>query len=197
MNFNIQQNIILENNRSLLRPLVAEDIEHLLPIAIKDKDLMDFSPSEIHRPELIQTYIDTALAAKANGIRYPFIIFDKHNNKYAGSTSFGNMSNKNSRLEIGWTWIVKDFQQTGLNRNNKFLMLSYAFGKLDCLRVELKTDTRNIQSRTAMKKIGATEEGILRSHTVMSDGYRRDTIYYSILVNEWEGIKGSIFKGYE
>ena len=197
MNFNIQQNIILENNHSLLRPLVAEDIEHLLPIAIKDKDLMDFSPSEIHRPELIQTYIDTALAAKANGIRYPFIIFDKHNNKYAGSTSFGNMSNKNSRLEIGWTWIGKDFQRTGLNRNNKLLMLSYAFEKLDCLRVELKTDTRNIQSRTAMKKIGATEEGILRSHTVMSDGYRRDTIYYSILVNEWEGIKESIFKGYK
>ena len=197
MNFNIQQNIILENNHSLLRPLVAEDIEHLLPIAIKDKDLMDFSPSEIHRPELIQTYVDTALAAKANGIRYPFIIFDKHNNKYAGSTSFGNMSNKNSRLEIGWTWIGKDFQRTGLNRNNKLLMLSYAFEKLDCLRVELKTDTRNIQSRTAMKKIGATEEGILRSHTVMSDGYRRDTIYYSILVNEWEGIKESIFKGYK
>ena len=196
MNFDISKNIILENDRSLLRPLVAEDIQHLLPIATKDKDLMDFSPSEIHQPELIQAYLDTALTAKANGIRYPFIIFDKRNNQFAGSTSFGNMSNKNSRLEIGWTWIGKEFQRTGLNRNNKFLMLSYAFEKLDCLRVELKTDTRNIQSRTAMKKIGATEEGILRSHTVMSDGYRRDTIYYSILKNEWEGIKGSIFKDY-
>jgi len=196
MNFDISQNIILENNHSLLRPLVAEDIEHLLPIATKDKDLMDFSPSEIHRPELIQAYVDTALEAKANCIRYPFLIFDKQKNQYAGSTSFGNMSNKNSRLEIGWTWIGKAFQRTGLNRNNKFLMLSYAFEKLNCLRVELKTDTRNIQSRTAMKKIGATEEGVLRSHTVMSDGYRRDTIYYSILQNEWEGIKNSIFKGY-
>ena len=196
MNFDISQNIILENDRSLLRPLVPEDIKHLLPLAIRDKDLMDFSPSEIHRPDLIQAYIDTALAAKTDGIRYPFIIFDKHNNQYTGSTSFGNMSNKNSRLEIGWTWIGKKFQRTGLNRNNKFLMLSYAFEELNCLRVELKTDTRNIQSRTAMKKIGATEEGILRSHTVMSDGYRRDTIYYSILKNEWEGIKGSIFKGY-
>ena len=197
MNFDISQNIILENKRSLLRPLLAEDIEHLLPIAIKDKDLMDFSPSEIHRPELIRAYVDTALAAKENSIRYPFIIFDKQKNQYAGSTSFGNMSNKNSRLEIGWTWIGKEFQRTGLNRNNKFLMLQYAFEELGCLRVELKTDTRNIQSRTAMKKIGAMEEGILRSHTVMSDGYRRDTIYYSILKNEWEGIKGSIFKGYQ
>jgi len=196
MNFDISQNIILENDRSLLRPLVPEDIEHLLPIATKDKDLMDFSPSEIHRPELIQAYLDTALVAKASGIRYPFIIFDKQKNQYAGSTSFGNMSNKNSRLEIGWTWIGKEFQRTGLNRNNKFMMLCYAFEKLDCLRVELKTDTRNIQSRTAMKKIGATEEGVLRSHTVMSDGYRRDTIYYSILKNEWEGIKNTIFKGY-
>ena len=196
MNFDISQNILLENDRSLLRPLVAEDIEHLLPLALKDKDLMDFSPSEIHRPELIQAYVDTALAAKADGIRYPFIIFDKHNNQFAGSTSFGNISNQNSRLEIGWTWIGKNFQRTGLNRNNKFLMLSYAFEKLNCLRVELKTDTRNIQSRTAMKKIGATEEGILRSHTLMSDGYRRDTIYYSILKNEWEVIKGSIFKSY-
>ena len=196
MNFDISQNIIIENDRSLLRPLIAEDIEHLLPIAIQDKDLMDFSPSAIHRPELIQAYVDTALAAKAKGIRYPFIIFDKSNNQYAGTTSFGNMSNPNSRLEIGWTWIGKTFQRTGLNRNNKFLMLSYAFEQIDCLRVELKTDTRNVQSRTAMKKIGATEEGILRSHTVMSDGYRRDTIYYSILKSEWKGIKTSIFKGY-
>jgi len=194
MNFDISQNIILENERSLLRPLVPEDIEHLFPIAIKDKDLMDFSPSEIHRPELIQLYVDTAMSAKVKSIRYPFIIFDKQKNQYAGSTSFGNMSNKNSRLEIGWTWIGKEFQRTGLNRNNKFLMLRYAFEELGCIRVELKTDTRNIQSRTAMKKIGATEEGILRSHTVMSDGYRRDTIYYSILIDEWQGIKETVFK---
>ena len=126
-------------------------------------------------------------------IRYPFLIFDKQQQQYAGSTSFGNISNPNARIEIGWTWIGTNFQRTGLNRANKFLMLQYAFETLGFERVELKTDGRNLQSRTAMEKIGATPEGILRSHTVMSDGYRRDTHYYSILKSEWHKIKRDIF----
>ena len=191
--FDCTQSHILENERTRLTPLTLEDAPKLHPIALVEKDLLRLSPSSIHTEALLIKYMETAFQAKQNGIRYPFLIFDKQKQQYAGSTSFGNISNPNARIEIGWTWIGKNFQRTGLNRANKFLMLQYAFETLGFERVELKTDGRNIQSRTAMEKIGATFEGALRSHTVMSDGYRRDTFYYSILKVEWPAIKEKIF----
>ncbi len=191
--FDCTQSIILENERTRLTPLQLEEAPKLHHIALVEKDLLGLSPSSIHTEELLEKYIETALQAKAKHIRYPFLIFDKQQQQYAGSTSFGNISNPNARIEIGWTWIGTNFQRTGLNRANKFLMLQYAFETLGFERVELKTDGRNLQSRTAMEKIGATPEGILRSHTVMSDGYRRDTHYYSILKSEWHKIKRDIF----
>jgi len=129
------------------------------------------------------------LLQRTNKIHYPFIIFDKQLNAYAGSTSFMNVSNKDRRLEIGATWIGNRFQKTGLNRNCKFLLMSYAFDELGFERVELKTDERNIKSRTAIEKIGGKFEGILRSHTLMSDGFRRNTVYYGILKSEWRELK--------
>ena len=92
------------------------------------------------------------------------------------------------------TWFGKSFQRTGLNRNVKFLMLRYAFEALRFERVELKTDERNQQSRLAIEKIGGRFEGILRSHVLMPDGFRRNTVYYSILKSEWPAIKKDIFK---
>jgi RimJ/RimL family protein N-acetyltransferase len=112
--------------------------------------------------------------------------------EYAGSTSFANVSNRDKRLEIGWTWIGKKFQKTGLNRNGKLLMLQYAFETLQFERVELKTDERNMASRTAIEKIGGKFEGILRSHMVVKDGFRRNTVYYSILSKEWPGVKTNL-----
>ena len=194
MLFDLNKNIILENDRAILRPLIAEDWQLLLPIATADKTLMRYSPSQTHNEFYLKEYISTALAAKKDGIRFPFIIFDKQKNEYAGCTSFGNISNKNLRVEIGWTWIGKPFQGTGLNKACKFLMLSYAFETLEFERVELKTDGRNKQSRRAIEKIGAQYEGTLRSHTVMSDGYRRDTVYYGLLKSDWQSVKKDIFQ---
>ena len=191
--FNCKDKIILENDRVRLQPLLKTDILSLLPIATQDKTLMDYSPSATHSQPLLQQYIDTALEFKSKEIRYPFLIFDKKTNQIAGSTSFGNISNQNQRIEIGWTWIGKDFQGTGLNKACKFLLMSYAFETLEFERVELKTDARNAQSRRAIEKIGGKYEGMLRSHTLMSDGYRRDTVYYGILKNEWETVKNEIF----
>lgn len=191
--FNFELPLMLENERTLLTPLTLADAPKLYPIALVQKDLLRYSPSEVHSQALLEKYISTALQAKAANVRYPFLIFDKQQQQYAGTTSFGNIADAHRRLEIGWTWIGKEFQRTGLNRANKFLMLQYAFETLGYERVELKTDGRNKQSRTAMEKIGAQFEGILRSHTVMSDGYRRDTYYYGILRSEWPGIKKDIF----
>lgn len=196
MDFNFKDSIILENDRSRLSPLSWEHFEPLLEIALRYPDLLKLSPSKFGTKEDLQAYFEAALTNKTKAIRYPFVIFDKKENAFAGSTSFGNISNQNQRIEIGWTWIGKHFQRTGLNRNNKFLMLQYAFETLEFERVELKTDSRNMQSRKAMEGIGATYEGLLRSHTVMSDGYRRNTVYYSILKPEWTTIKERIFRGY-
>jgi len=189
MNFPFDEEITLENNFVLLRPITKSDIDNLLPIATEDKDLLQFSPAPIYTPELLETYIAAAILNRANKNRYTFIVFDKTKNAYAGSTSFLNISNADDRLEIGATWYGKKFQRTGLNRNCKYLLLEYAFDHLDAERVEFKTDERNVASRTAIEKIGGQLEGTLRRHTLMYDGHRRNTVYYSILKNEWQQMK--------
>ena len=194
MDLSFNDEIILENERVLLRPLALNDDEHLLSVALSDNTLLQYSPAPVYSETLLQQYIADALTEREKKQRYPFIIFDKSTAAHAGSTSFLNISNKDKRLEIGGTWLGKPFQKTGLNRNIKWLMLNYAFEQLQFERVEFKTDERNIQSRTAIEKIGGTFEGILRSHTVMHDGFRRNTVYYSILRNEWENMKRSFFE---
>lgn len=189
MNFSFDQDIILENNFALLRPINMADIDHLLAVATKDKDLLRFSPVPIYTKDLLKKYIDNAVDNRLNKTRYTFIVFDKTRDAYAGSTGFLNISNPDDRLEIGATWYGKDFQKTGLNRNCKYLMLAYAFDQLDAERVEFKTDERNTASRTAIEKIGGQFEGILRRHTLMYDGFRRNTVYYSILRSEWDKLK--------
>jgi len=198
MDFPFEQEIILENDRSLIRPLQADDLENLLPAATANKDLVQYSPTPIYTKELLHHYIETALEERKNKLRYPFVLFDKKANAYGGSSSYMNISCKDKRLEIGNTWIGPGFQKTGFNRNNKFLMFSFVFEQLKYERLELKTDERNQQSRIAIEKIGGQFEGIFRSHMVMNDGFRRNTVYYSILRSEWQEVKNkfetSIFK---
>ncbi|MFN8238956.1 MAG: GNAT family N-acetyltransferase [Chitinophagales bacterium] len=187
--FDFQQQLRLENERVLLRPLTAEDYDYLSPLAFADKDIIRFSPRQIHTPELLQEYLQDALRGRAAATRYPFLIFDKETQAYAGSTSICAVSNFDKRLEIGYTWYGKKFQRTGLNRHCKWLLLQYAFETLGFERVEFKVDERNVVSQTAVLRLGATKEGTLRSHTVMSDSFRRNTVYFSILKDEWASIK--------
>jgi N-acetyltransferase len=196
MNFDFTADIILQNQQVLLRPLTASDAQELLAIATANNDLVLYSPYKIHTAEYLAGFVQASLEERANQVRYPFAIFDKKTGTYAGSTSVANISNKDKRLEIGWTWIGKQFQQTGLNRACKFLLLTYAFETLNFERVEFKTDARNEASRKAIEKIGGQYEGGLRSHTVMNDGYRRTTVYYSILKEEWPRLKETVFLPY-
>lgn len=181
--------IVLENQRALLRPLEKSDHPYLLPVILDAPVLLRFSPTPIPTAEALTTYIDQALCDREKRLRYAFTIFDKEKQQFAGGTSLLAISNKDSRLEIGYTWIGRDFQRTGLNRACKFLLMQYAFETLEFERVELKTDERNIQSRTAIEGIGGKYEGTLRSHTLMYDGFRRNTVYYSILRQEWPEVK--------
>ena len=154
MNFPFEKEIILENTAVLLRPLKISDFNNLVNIATADKNLFQFFPKAAYSETLLRDYIDNAMEERKNKTRYHFIIFDKKKNTYAWSTGFLNISNADSRVEIGSTWIGKDFQRTGLNRNCKFLLLSYAFEELGAERVELKTDERNTASSNAREKIG-------------------------------------------
>ena len=196
MAFDFSSEILLENKTARLRPLQPADTNLLLEAATADPDLVLYSPYKIHTPEYLDQYIRQSLSERDRDFRYPFAIYDKQKQGYAGSTSIANVSNTDKRLEIGWTWIGKKFQQTGLNRACKFLLLSYAFDTLEFERVEFKTDARNKVSQIAIEKIGGRYEGALRSHTLMPDGFRRTTVYYSILKKEWPLLKETIFRSF-
>lgn len=195
MTFPSNQQIVLENQRVRLEPIhTLLDAKPLEQISLGHPELLQYSPSEFHTPSLFQQYFETAIKGRESLKRYPFIIYDKASQSYAGSTSYGDISLKNEIIQIGWTWIGQKYQRTGLNRHMKMLMLQYAFENLHCKRLELKADARNMASRKAMEGIGAKYEGCLRSHTVMSDGYRRDTVYFSILLEEWPLVKKRLLK---
>ena len=190
MKFPFDQKIVLENDRVRLESFsVAADAEVLRFIAVGHADLLFYSPSDFHTDVLFDSYMQRAVMQSVKNERCIFRVYDKKFGAYAGSTSFGNISNRHERLEIGWTWIAKKHQKTGLNRNMKLLMLDFSFEDIGAKRVELKSDARNKQSRKAMEGIGANYEGCLKSHTVMSDGYRRDTVYYGITIGDWPMIR--------
>ena len=150
-----QKNIILENDSVCLKPLELSHVDFLIHIVENNPDLLKYSPSKFGTIALLRQYVETNVSLRESGKKYPFIIFDKKYNKFAGSTSFLNISDKGKRLEIGSTWIGKKYQRTGLNRNCKFLLMSYAFEELNVERLELKTDSRNKQSQKAIEGIGA------------------------------------------
>jgi RimJ/RimL family protein N-acetyltransferase len=190
--FFFEQDNRLENERVILSPLQIGDFEPLNLIAYHPQ-IWAVGMNNLQDPAHLKSYIESALDEKKQHLSYPFLIFDKQKNRVAGSTRFGNISFSNKRLEIGWTWIHPDFQHTDLNRNCKYLLLQFAFEKLLFNRVEIKTDAINHQSRKAILKIGAKEEGVFRKHQITSDGRVRDSVYYSIINDEWPGVKSKIF----
>ncbi|MHA6248837.1 GNAT family N-acetyltransferase [Pontibacter sp. CAU 1760] len=183
---------VLENACVQLRPFRESDIPALQQIAM-DPEIWRYMVTRISSQQELEAWVDTVQAGYAQSARYTFMVMHKATGKLAGSSSYGNISVPDKRLEIGWTWLAESFRGSGLNRQCKFLLLQYAFETLQMERVELKADALNLRSRRAMLKIGATEEGILRSHTLMHDGRRRDTIYYSILRTEWAEIRQRVF----
>ena len=137
-------------------------------------------------------YMESGLKTMRDGSGLPFVTIARDTNTVVGSTRFGNYDPPNHHIEIGWTWLAKPWQRTAINTEAKYLMLTHAFETLGCVRVELKTDVLNEPSRRAMLRIGAREEGILRKHTLMWTGRYRDSIYYSVLDDEWPAVKARL-----
>ncbi len=185
------QNIILEDERVLIRPMEEKDKEHMIDW-MSDPSLSTYSLMQIQNARDVLPYVDQCLEDRRMQKRYPFVFFDKPSNTFAGTSCFGNIVPDHRRLEIGWTKIAKVFQGTGLNTHCKFLMLRYAFEELVYSRVELKSHEDNIRSRRAMEKIGAKYEGLLRHHMVMPNGTFRNTVYYSILLDEWREVQAML-----
>ncbi|MFN8283694.1 MAG: GNAT family N-acetyltransferase [Chitinophagales bacterium] len=188
--FNFENDCILENERVLLRPLTENDFEHLSYFSLNEPELWTYSYQQANGLDNLKKYMDNAFSQRKNQIEYPFIIFDKKTKQYAGSTRFYDIQWINKALEIGYTWIGKDFQGTGLNKHCKFLLLQFAFEQSDMVRVAFRADNRNAKSIAAMKSIGCVEEGVLRKNLILPNGNHRDSIILSILKDEWEnGVK--------
>ena len=188
--------IVLENRRVRLRPLELTDFEALKALAM-DADLWQYTLTRADDAVSLAAYLRQAVEGREQGLRYPFAIIDRTTGELAGSTSYYNVSAPNQSLSIGYTWVGTKFQRSGLNRACKHLLLTHAFGQLNCERVELETDARNHKSRTAMARMGATEEGLLRSHRPTQGGIRRDTVIFSIIRPEWPALRQSTFQEFE
>ncbi len=192
------KNVTLEDDRVLLRPLQKKDIRFLLPFALNEPDTWPYSLTSPAGEEGMKKYIDETIKQRSGKKEYPFIVFDKITDSYAGSTRFYDIQLSHLTVQLGYTWYGKNFRRTGLNRHCKLLMLTYAFETWKMERVEFRADARNERSITAMKAIGCTVEGILRSNTRIDSGGRRDSIVLSILKKEWfDGVKENLIKKIE
>lgn len=185
--FDTKREYILENKFVQLRPLLESDYENLAGFARNEPEIWKYSLIRIENEEGLKNYLQLAFEAKAQGKEYPFIVFDKRKNQYAGSTRYYDIQLNNQMLQLGYTWYGKDFQGTGLNKHCKFLLLQFAFEEIGMERVEFRADNSNARSIAAMKSIGCTAEGVLRSNVPRPDGSRRDSIVLSILKEEWFG----------
>jgi RimJ/RimL family protein N-acetyltransferase len=178
----------LENEHALLRPVVPQDRAALHALAM-DREIWHHYVVMIETDADFDAFFDAAIEDLAAGRRVPYVITDKGTGRVAGSMSFGNLAEREGRLEVGWSWLGLAFQGKGVNRWAKFLLMEHAFETLGAERVEFKTDVLNTQARHALRNIGATEEGTLRSFNPMPGGRRRDAIYYSVLRAEWPSVR--------
>jgi RimJ/RimL family protein N-acetyltransferase len=185
--------VTLEGERVRLEPMRADHLDALTKAGAFE-ELWKWTRDFAHTPESMKKYVHEALQSAERGEAIPYVTIDKTSGRVIGSTRFANIDRANRHVEIGWTWITPEFQQTYVNSEAKYLMLTHAFEVWGCARVELKTDVLNTKSRNAMLRMGATEEGTLRKHVLAYADRWRDTIYYSVLDVEWPDVKARLAK---
>lgn len=176
-----------------LEPLTQDHHARLSEIG-RDPSLWRWTNSAIASAGQMRAYIDSAIAERDAGVSVPFATIDLPSGLAVGCTRFMNIAREHKRVEIGSTWIAPPWQRTVLNTEAKFLMLEHAFDCWGCNRVELKTSCLNEKSRAAITRIGALEEGTLRRHMLNQDGTVRDTVYFSIIAEEWPTVKNRLQK---
>jgi RimJ/RimL family protein N-acetyltransferase len=193
MDLNFKENYILENEIVRLRPLEVSDFDLLLEYSINEPDIWSFNSNGANGAEKLEKYIANAIKQREDGKEYPFIVFDKISGKYVGSTRFYSIFLEVKTIEIGYTWYGKKHQGTGINKNCKYLLLEFAFEKLQMERVAFAANSKNERSINAMKSIGCVVEGVLRNCSTDANGERIDAVKLSIIKNEWfENVKNKL-----
>ncbi len=183
--------VVLEGSHVRLEPLALEHVDALAEVAL-DPALWEWTIASVTTREEMAAYVRTALEWQAEGHALPFATIEKETGRVVGTTRFGNYEPSHKRIEIGWTTVAKPWQRSSINTEAKLLMLSHGFDALGLNRIELKTDALNHQSRAAILRLGAREEGVLRQHAITSTGRVRDSIYYSILAEEWPVVRSKL-----
>jgi len=183
--------VVLEGRHVRLEPLSIGHHDALCEVGLND-ELWRWIPKPVQSREDMLNYIRLALQWQTDGTALPFVTMERSSDRVVGSTRYMNIDQPNRKVEIGSTWIGKPWQRTVVNTEAKYLMLCHAFEKLDCIRVELKTDALNEQSRNAILRIGAKHEGIFRNHIVCASGRLRDSAWYSIIDSEWPQVKATL-----
>ena len=178
----------LEGAHVRLEPLTRAHLDALAEVGL-DPDLWTWTASTVRTRDDLAAYVETALAGQADGTALPFATVDRASGRVVGSTRFGNYVAAHRRVEIGWTFVARLWQRTAVNTEAKLLMMAHAFDTLGLTRVEWKTDALNARSRAAILRLGAIEEGTLRSHMVVRDGRLRDTVYFSVTADEWPAVR--------
>jgi RimJ/RimL family protein N-acetyltransferase len=187
--------VTLEGRHVRLEPMAREraaEIAQALAVAAADGALWESKVTTIPRPEGVRAYVDQALAELDAAVSMPFVTVDRASGKVVGTTRYMNIEAPHRRLEIGTTWLARSAQRTALNTEAKYLMLKHAFEGLGCIAVDLRTHEKNFQSRTAIERLGARLDGILRNHRIMPDGSLRNTASYSIIDAEWPAVKARL-----
>ena len=181
----------LEGTHIRLEPMSETHLDALCAVGL-DQELYRLNPRPVRDRAEMAAFIREAVEARARGTAIPFVTVSRDapsGDAVVGSTRFANIDRSNRRLEIGWTWIARPWQRTAVNTEAKYLMLRYAFEELHALRVELKTDSLNARSRAAILRIGATQEGVFRSHVITSEGRVRHSVYFSFVAEQWPAAK--------
>lgn len=195
MQFDFKEKYILENDKVLLRPLELTDKEFLMDYSINEPEIWRFNSNGAEGVEKLEKYISNAISQRENEKEYPFIVFDKSSGKYLGSTRFYAIFLELKTIEIGYTWYGNKYQGTGINKNCKYLLLDFAFEKMEMERVAFAANNKNEKSINAMKSIGCTVEGVLRNSNIGALGERIDVIRLSILKDEWnDTVKANLIK---
>jgi len=183
--------ITLTGNLVRLEPIALSHTQGLIE-ATQDGALWQLWFTSVPNPEQVTEYISTALDLQRTDSALAFSIIEISTGRVLGSTRFCNIDVKSRRLEIGYTWYRQSVQRTGVNTECKLLLLQHAFEHLKCIAVEFRTNWHNHKSRTAIARLGAKQDGILRQHLLMPDGQYRDTVVFSILNSEWPAVKSPL-----
>ena len=178
--------LTLEGESVCLEPLSQDHAQRLYSRGRHEPDWLYMPRACFVDAADVRHWIDEALLAPN---QLPFAIVEKAKGRVAGSTRYLNIREEHRSLEIGWTWLGQDFQRSVVNTETKLLLLSHAFERLGCIRAEFKTDSRNLRAQQALERIGAIKEGVLRKHMVVQEGYHRDSVYFSVTVEEWPEVK--------